>query len=138
LVNNESLAFFHHKVDNKAMKVVEKDRVISGMLQDELNRCLEMLDSIEKALSKLPKGVLSSRKKQYKKKVYSYYYLKYRDGEKVVNKHISNEKVQMLVEKLEKRKKYIKELKSYEKKVAYLQKVLKTGRKQIRGNKSQK
>ena len=106
------------------MKVVEKDRVISVMLQDELRRCLEMLDSLGKAVSKLPKGVLSSRKKRYKKKVYSYYYLKYRDGENVVNKHISNEKVQELAEKLEQRKKYMKEIHSYEKKIAYLSKII--------------
>ncbi|MBI4653786.1 MAG: hypothetical protein HY752_02160 [Nitrospirae bacterium] len=119
------------------MKVVEKDRIISGMLQDELRRCLEMLDSLRKAVSKLPKGVLSSRKKRYKKKVYSYYYLKYRDGENVVNKHISNEKVQEITEKLQQREKYMKEIKSYEKKIAYLKKILKAGRKGGHGNRSQ-
>ena len=29
------------------MKVVEKDKVISGMLRDELKRCREMLESLE-------------------------------------------------------------------------------------------
>ncbi len=119
------------------MKVAEKDKVISGMLQDELKRCQEMLESLRKAESKLPKGVLSSRKKQYKKKVYFYYYLKYREGAKVVNKHIANEEVQEMVEKLEQRKKYMKEIKSYEKKIAYLEKMLKTGRKRGDGNRSQ-
>lgn len=120
------------------MKVVEKDRVISGMLQDELKRCQEMLDNLRKAVSRLPKGVLSSRKKRYKKKVYSYYYLKYRDGEHVVNKHISNERVQELAEKLKQRKKYMNEIKSYEKKIAYLKRMLKTGGKKGHGNRSQK
>ncbi|OGW44848.1 MAG: hypothetical protein A2Y66_06800 [Nitrospirae bacterium RBG_13_41_22] len=40
---NLSPDIFHHKMDNKNMKVVEKDKVISGMLQDELKRCREML-----------------------------------------------------------------------------------------------
>jgi hypothetical protein len=119
------------------MKVAEKDKVISGMLMDELRRCEEMLDSLRKAESKLPKGVLSSRKRQYKKKAYSYYYLKYRDGAKVVNKHIANEKVQEIAEKLEQRKKYLKEIKAYEKKIAYLKRVLKTGRERGNGNRSQ-
>ena len=48
------------------MKVVEKDKVISGMLHDELKRCQEMLDGLRKSVSKLPKGVISKRKKRYK------------------------------------------------------------------------
>ena len=118
--------------------MVEKDKVISGMLQDELQRCLEMLDNLRKAVSGLPKGVLSSRKKRYKKKVYSYYYLKYRDGEKVFNKHISNDEVQGLAKKLEQREKYMKGIQSYEKKIAYLEKMLGSGGKKGNGNKSKK
>ena len=76
------------------MKVVEKDKVISGMLSDELKRCQEMLGSLEKSISALPKGAISKRKKHYKNKVYSYYNLKYRDGEKVISKHIPNKEVQ--------------------------------------------
>ena len=109
------------------MKVVEKDKVIDGMLQDELRRCFEMLGSLRKAVSRLPKGILSSREKRYKKKVYSYYYLKYRDGKNVINKHISNEKAGQVAKQLEQREKYMKEIKSYEKRIAYLEKVLKAG-----------
>ena len=32
------LAIFHHKSDNNRMKVVEKDKVIIGMLRDELEQ----------------------------------------------------------------------------------------------------
>ncbi|MEW6110284.1 MAG: hypothetical protein AB1632_14125 [Nitrospirota bacterium] len=114
--------------------MAEKDKVISGMLQDELRRCEEMLDSLKKSASKLPKGVLSLRKKRYKKKLYSYYYLKYREGKDVVSKHISNKNVQDIAEKLEQRKKYIMEIKSYEKRIAYLEKMLKAGRKRVHAN----
>ena len=71
----KALAIFHHKADNKLMKVVEKDKVISGMLQDEMKRCQEMLNNLEESVSKLPRGVLNEREKRYKDKIYSYYYL---------------------------------------------------------------
>lgn len=108
------------------MKVVEKDKVIGSMLLDEMKRCQEMLDSLEKSLSELPKGVISERGKRYKNKVYSYPYLKYREGEKVVNKHISREEVQKISKKLDLRKKYEKEILSYKKKIAYLNKIMRS------------
>ncbi|MEW6067844.1 MAG: hypothetical protein AB1610_06105 [Nitrospirota bacterium] len=125
---NLSLAVFHHNMDNKSMKVVEKDKVISGMLQDELKRCQEMLNSLEKSISKLPKGVINERKKRYKDKVYSYFYLKYREGKKVINEHIPNNHVQELLKKLEIRKKYEKEIQSYKNKIAYLNKIMSGGK----------
>ena len=116
------------------MKVVEKDKVISGMLRDELKRCQEMYDSLSKSVSKLPKGAISERKKRYKNKVYSYYYLKYRVGEKVIGKHIPNKEMQQILEKLAMRKKYEKEMQSYEKKIAYLNKILQAGRRKGHGS----
>lgn len=110
------------------MKVVEKDKVISGMLRDELMRCQEMLAGLQKSIAGLPKGVLSERKKRYKKKAYSYYALKYRDGNKVVNKHIPNDEAPALAKKVEQRKKFEKEVRAYEKRIAYLSKILKTGK----------
>ncbi len=113
---------------------MEKDKVISGMLRDELKRCQEMFDRLEKSVSKLPKGVISERKKRYKDKVYSYYYLKYREGEKVIGKHIPNKEMQEILEKLAMRKKYEKEMQSYEKKIAYLNKILQAGRRRGHGS----
>jgi hypothetical protein len=128
------LAIFHHTKHNKSMKVVEKDKVISGMLLDELKRCQEMLDSLEKSVSELPKGAISERKKRYKNKVYSYYYLKYREGEKVISKHVPDREVQEILKKLALRKKYEKEMQSYKKKISYLNKILRAGKKRGRGN----
>lgn len=119
------LALFHHKKHIMSMQVVEKDKVISGMLRDELNRCREMFDNLEKTVSGLPRGSINERKKRYKEKEYSYHYLKYRDGEKIVSKHIPNKDVQYVLKKLELRKKYEKEIQSYQKKIAYLNKILK-------------
>jgi hypothetical protein len=116
------------------MKVVEKDKVISGMLQDELKRCQEMRDSIGQAVSALPKGVINERKKRYKDKVYSYYYLKYREGEKVFNKHIGKKELQNILKKLELRKKYEKELQSYKRKIDYLNKITNAGKGRVRAH----
>jgi hypothetical protein len=116
------------------MKVVEKDKVISGMLRDELKRCQEMIDSLETSVIKLPKGAISERKKRYKGKTYSYSYLKYREGEKVISKHIPSKEVQDILKKLEQRKKYEKEIKSYKKKITYLDKIMRTGKNKGHGN----
>ena len=122
------LAYFHHKRHNIDMKVVEKDKVISGMLRDELERCQEMLAGLQKSIAGLPKGVLSERKKRYKDKVYSYYSLKYRDGDKVDNKHIPKDEAPALLKKLEQRKKFEKEALAYKKRIDYLSKMLKAGK----------
>jgi hypothetical protein len=121
-------------VDNNGMKVVEKDKVVSGMLRDELQRCQEMLDGLEKAVSELPKGVINKRKKRYKDKVYSYHYLKYREGKKVFNRHIARKELRDISKRLELRKKYEKEIKSYKKKIAYLNKIINAGRGRARAH----
>lgn len=130
----KALAIFHHNKHNNDMKVVEKDKVISGMLRDELERCQEMLDSLERSVSTLPKGAISERKKHYKNKVYSYYYLKYREGEKVISKHVPNREVQEILKKLALRKKTEREMRSYEKKIAYLNKILRAGKRKEHGS----
>jgi hypothetical protein len=45
------------------MKVVEKDKLVHGMLQEELARCRSMVTSLERKLSELPKGSLHVRQK---------------------------------------------------------------------------
>jgi hypothetical protein len=110
------------------MKVVEKDKVISGMLRDELKRCEVMLAGLQKSVAGLPKGSLSERRKRYKKKVYSYYSLKFRNGQKVVNKHIPNDEAPALIKKLEQRRKFEKEMRAFRKRINYLSKILKTGK----------
>ena len=106
------------------MNVVEKDAVVSGMLNDELKRCEEALGAIRKALAKLPRGSLSIRVKLYKNKRYEYHYLKFRDRDRIVNQHVSGSDLKELKNKLSLRKKYEQEEKSYEKRIAYLKKIL--------------
>ena len=111
---------------NEDMNVVEKDVVVSGMLKDELKRCEEALEAIHRELSALPKGSLRIRAKVYKNRRYEYYYLKYREGQKVVNQHIASDNLEELKRKLALRKQYEKEVKAYEQRIVYLKKLLKT------------
>ncbi|OPY67294.1 MAG: hypothetical protein A4E62_02312 [Syntrophorhabdus sp. PtaU1.Bin002] len=114
---------FHHKSNNCGMPVVEKDMVVRGMLDDESSRCEEALSAIQKAISELPKGSLSVRKKVHKSKEYEYHYLKFRDGDRVVNRHVAESEVKELQDKLVLRKKYEQEAKIYKKRISYLKKL---------------
>jgi hypothetical protein len=116
---------YHHNVDNIDMNVVENDSVVSGMLHDELYRCNEALASIGKVLSGLPKGSLSVRKRILKDREYKYHYLKFREGNRVINQHVSEKKLKELQNKLAQRKKYEREMKVYERRISYLKKLLK-------------
>lgn len=94
------------------MKVVENDKLIHGMLREELERCRRIVLSIEKELGRLPKGSLHVRKKQYKNNSYHYHYLKYRVGRKSISKHVPANMVQEIKKKLDERQRYMQELKS--------------------------
>jgi hypothetical protein len=106
------------------MKVVEKDKLVNGMLREELERCRDMVSSLEQEISHLPRGSLHVRKKQYKKKKYRYYYLKYREGGKSVSRHIPDRQLEILKNELEKRSDYQKEIKAYKARIEYLGKIL--------------
>jgi hypothetical protein len=106
------------------MKVVEKDKLVDGMLHEELERCRGMVSSLEQEISHLPKGSLHVRKKQYKKKRYRYYYLKYREGKKCVSRHVPDRQLEALKKELEKRSIYQKEIKAYKARIKYLEKIL--------------
>ena len=95
-----------------------------------------MLDSLEKSACELQKGVISERKKHYKNKVYSYYYLKYREGEKVISKHIPDKKVQEILKRLELREN-TKRNAIPQKKIAYLNKILRAGKRMGHGSKQE-
>ncbi|MCE5300028.1 MAG: hypothetical protein LLG37_04025 [Spirochaetia bacterium] len=58
--------------------------VIKGVLKEELQNSLGMKAGYEKALRELPKGSLSILKRNGK----GYYYLKYREKGRVINKYI--------------------------------------------------
>ncbi|MBI5585624.1 MAG: hypothetical protein HY892_17580 [Deltaproteobacteria bacterium] len=106
------------------MKVVEKDKLVEGMLQEELERCRVMISSLEQGMAHLPKGSLHVRKKQYKKKRYRYFYLKYREEGKSVSHHVPAPQLDALKIELDKRRNIGKEIKAYQDRVKYLEKIL--------------
>lgn len=73
--------------------------IISTVLQEK-QRISFMIEKYEKTMSGLPRGSISERHVGDK----TYYYLKYRDGKKVISKYISPDKVENLREDIEKRK----------------------------------
>ncbi len=110
------------------MIVEEKDKVVHGMLEDEYKRCRDVLQSLQEKIKFFPKGALNVRKKKYKGKEYSYHYLIYREGGKVVNRHVPEDNLSELDNQLKERDRYKKEIQSYKKRIAYLERLLKTSR----------
>jgi hypothetical protein len=111
------------------MKVVEKDPAAQGMLKDEYQRCLDVLESLVNKISGYPKGALNRRKKHYKDKHYEYYYLVMRDGNRIINRHVRAEELPDLQKKVAERNKCQKEIQTYRKRILYLEKLLNMPRK---------
>ena len=109
------------------MSVVKKDKVVHGMLQEELERCERLISSLVAAIAELPKGSLHQRKIRHKNKVYSYHFCKFRDGAKSVYKQVPKNQVESLSEQIEARRKKEKNLKALNERVKYLRKLLKSG-----------
>ncbi len=106
------------------MKVAEKDSAVHGMLEDEYQRCCDVLSALQKKAEPYPKGSLNVRRKQYNGKEYIYHYLVLRDGPRVVNRHVSDEELPDIIIQLEQRDKFKKEMLAYRRRLAYLEKLL--------------
>ena len=106
------------------MKVAEKDSAVHGMLEDEYQRCCDVLAALLKKAEPFPKGSLNVRRKQHNGKEYSYHYLVLRDGSRVINRHVSEDELPELRAQLEQRDKCKKEMQVYKKRLAYLEKLL--------------
>jgi hypothetical protein len=109
------------------MGVVQKDKVVHGMLQDELERCEGLSESLKEAISQLPKGSLHIRKVPSGKKHLPYHYLKFRDGGKSVYKHVPKKQLGELSAGIEERRKLEGELRQIKARIKYLRKLLNTG-----------
>jgi hypothetical protein len=110
------------------MKVAEKDKAVHGLLQEEYRRCLEVLASLLKEADRYPRGSLNVRKKKYKDKEYAYHYLVAREKGRVINRHIPKGELQVLQQQLDQRDKCRKEIQAYNKRLAYLEKILQVSR----------
>lgn len=73
--------------------------IINTMLQEK-QRIDYMLEKYQALLAGLPKGTISE--KTVNRNIY--YYLKYRDGKKVVSKYISKKDIKALRQQIEKRR----------------------------------
>ena len=120
-----------NKTINKAVIVEYNDgevilvQLIYSILENERKRNEYMLKRYEEELSLLPKGKITPKIA----KVNTYYYLKYRDGQKVCAKYIgmNKEDVSLISEQLERRKvveAIIKELKSEQAKIKKMEAIL--------------
>lgn len=92
--------------------------IIDTVLNNEKERNLQMIQQYESIILTLPKGSLICKKN-------SYYYLKYRDGDKVYDEYIGkdSETIKELAEKINYRKhceKMLSELKIERKKILRL------------------
>lgn len=73
--------------------------IISTVLQEK-RRIDYMLEKYQEALAGLPKGTLSEKPVNGN----TYYYLKYRDGKKVISQYIRKQDVDALRKQIEKRR----------------------------------
>jgi len=106
------------------MNVADKDTVVHGMLEEEYRRCKEVLNALQQKLAHFSKGALNARKKGYKDTQYIYHYLVYREAGRVINRHVSDSELPVMVEQMEQRDKCITEIRAYRKRVVYLEKLL--------------
>jgi hypothetical protein len=106
------------------VKVVEKKEPLIGMLMEEKARCLLAAKALEAEIGRLPRGVLLVRSKPYKKRVYRYHYLKFREGAKSVSLHVPNAEVEKIRGQLDSRRRYEEELRIYQSRIRFLENAL--------------
>lgn len=82
------------------MKTGDRMNLILSTVQQEKLRIDRMLESYNKERDKLPKGTISAKRTGDK----TYYYLKYREGKKVVSQYIPMETVGIIREQVEHRR----------------------------------
>jgi hypothetical protein len=120
-----SFEIFHHGMYDIGMKQVEKDRLVQGVLMDELRRSQEMVRLLEGEAADLPRGSLHLRRKKYKDRNYEYHYLKYWEEGRSVSVHVPRGDLERIKEALERRKAYEKEIRQYKGRIRYLERILK-------------
>jgi len=107
------------------MKQVEKDRLVLGVLEDELRRSQEMVRLLEGEAADLPRGSLHLRRKAYKNHSYEYHYMKYWEDGRSVSVHVPRADLDRIKEELERRKAYENEIREYRGRIKYLERILK-------------
>lgn len=86
-----------------------------------------MAAELERVVAQLPRGSLGLRKKRHGAYEYTYHCLKYREGEKVVSRHVATDDVEVLAKQLDERRRYDQEIRQLRKRISYLEKLLGVG-----------
>ena len=98
--------------------------IVKGVLEEELDRSLSLQKKYEQKLADYPKGYLLERKIKGK----LYYYLSYREGEKICQKYLGNlpeKEVNNLQKQMEDKKNLKKQLAEVKANIKYLKRLLK-------------
>jgi hypothetical protein len=97
-----------------------EDEGIKGMLRDEYDRCLELMGQVKLSMGSYPKGRLVVKKVKAKGRVYEYQHLQWREGEKILSRHIPKKEIPELKKKIEQREAYRSNCLKLEKRLEYL------------------
>ena len=97
-----------------------EDDGIKGMLRDEYNRCLELLDQVQKAMNNYPRGKLVVKKIKARGRVYEYHHLQWREGARVLSRHVSKREIPEIQKMIEQREAYRSNSLKLEKRLEYL------------------
>mgnify|MGYP000882045114 FL=1 len=103
---------------------------IEGMLLDEYDQSLKIIDALKLKLQDFPKGKLYFRQKENKKlgKFYSYAFLKFHEHKRSVSVHVPRQNIDAIKKKIEERDKLVSQMNSYMERVKYIEKILKLRR----------
>ncbi len=94
--------------------------MILTTIMQEKERILYMLAKYQEEYDRLPRGSISEKKSGEK----TYYYLKYRDGKKVISQYIRKDTVAEIRTQIEKRKHIEAMMKSLQEELAIAEKAL--------------
>lgn len=94
--------------------------MILTTIMQEKERISYMLSKYQEEYDRLPKGSISEKKSGAK----TYYYLKYREGKKVISQYISKEAIAGIKTQIEKRKHIEAMIKSLQEELAIAEKAL--------------
>lgn len=93
--------------------------ILTTILQEQ-QRIEYMLERYQEEISKLPRGTISEKQTNGK----TYYYLKYRDGKKVVSQYIKKDEIEALRKQIERRRHMEKMIKSLQEELGIAKRAL--------------
>jgi stalled ribosome alternative rescue factor ArfA len=97
-----------------------EDDAIKGMLRDEYNRCMQLMEQVKQSMGSYPRGRLVVKKVKAKGRVYEYHHLQWREGKKVLSRHVPEKEIPELLEMIEQREAYRSNCLKLEKRLEYL------------------